>query len=64
MNGTDYVAVKRLYDREGKTLATEGQTCERVPTGSLAVLLEKEWIRRAPAPAKAKQPPVAARGEE
>jgi hypothetical protein len=31
LNGKDYVALRRLSDATGRTLADVGETCERVP---------------------------------
>lgn len=37
--GSDYVAVRRLSDKDDRTLALVGETCERVPVESLPALL-------------------------
>ncbi len=33
LNGRDFVALRRLSDLSGATIAAEGDTCERVPAG-------------------------------
>lgn len=45
MNGNDYIAVRRLSDKQGRTLADVGETCERVPAESLGWLAERGWIK-------------------
>lgn len=39
LNGADYVALRRLSDRDDRTLAQVGETCDRVPPASLPALL-------------------------
>lgn len=41
-----YVAKVRLTAKDGTVLAEAGSTCERVPVGSLAWLLEQGLIER------------------
>lgn len=42
--GGQYVAQRRLSTKDNKTLAEVGDTCERVPEGSLPWLIERGWI--------------------
>lgn len=51
MKGSDYVAVRRLTNREGEVLAMPGATCERVPESSLSWLLDRGWIKAGEVPA-------------
>lgn len=55
MKGSDYVAVKNLYTRDG-LVAAAGERCDYVPVESLPWLLESGEIAPAPvqepAPAK------------
>lgn len=39
LNGKDFRALRRLSTKDDTTLANVGQTCEKVPTSSLAALL-------------------------
>ena len=39
MNGKDFIALRRLSDKDDNTLADVGETCERVPAVSLPSLL-------------------------
>lgn len=43
-HGENYVAQRRLSTKDNKTLAEVGDTCERVPEGSLPWLIERGWI--------------------
>ena len=38
MTGSDYVARRRISDREDETLAAVGETCDRVPAEALGWL--------------------------
>jgi hypothetical protein len=42
--GADYVAVVRLSNKANDTLAVPGETCDRVPAGSLPWLLQDGYI--------------------
>jgi hypothetical protein len=54
MKGSDYVAVKTLWTREG-LVAAPGERCDRVPVSSLPWLLEQGKIAPAePTTKKAK----------
>jgi len=44
LQGTDYVAIRRLSDKDDVTLAEAGETCDRVPPESLAPLLASGHI--------------------
>lgn len=67
LNGKDFIALVRLSDREDRTIAHVGQTCEKVPAGkhggtasdALRKLLVSGLI--APAPAAPKTTPRAAK---
>lgn len=50
MTGTNFVAVRRLTDKEGNVLAEPGQECDRVPEESLGWLLNSGWIKAAEKP--------------
>lgn len=45
--GSDYIAVVRLSTKGNRTLALPGESCEDVPTVSLAWLLRSGKIRKA-----------------
>ncbi len=49
-DGAQFIALRRLSDRDDRTLAVVGETCERVPAASLPGLLASGKI--APAPAR------------
>ncbi len=56
--GSDYVAVSRLRNAAGETLAMPGERCDRVPETSLDWLLAGGRIRHEPRqskPAKAEK---------
>ena len=53
MKGADYMAVRRITNREGKVLAAVGATCENVPANALSWLLEGGDIAPATKPARA-----------
>ena len=57
MKGSDYVAVRRITNREGKVLAAVGHSCDRVPVDALGWLLEGGDIEAKPKakPAKGKE---------
>jgi hypothetical protein len=46
MKGADYIALKRISNRENQTLAAVGETCERVPSNALHWLLEDLAIEK------------------
>lgn len=48
LEGKDYVARVRLSDREDRTLAVPGETCEHVSPASLEWLLAQELIEPVP----------------
>jgi hypothetical protein len=48
MEGKNYVALRRLSNRDDVTLAAVGETCERVPITSLPGLLKSGRIEPAP----------------
>jgi len=49
-DGKDYVAKVRLSDREDRTLAAIGETCERVPAESLEWLIADGHVEPVPVP--------------
>jgi hypothetical protein len=49
LKGKDFIALRRLSDAAGRTLADVGETCERVPASSLPGLLA-HGAKIAPAP--------------
>lgn len=50
LSGKEFVALTRLSTKDDETLALAGETCERVPAASLALLAHTGKI--APAAAK------------
>ena len=46
MNGSDYIAVRRLSTKADKTLADVGETCGRVPDASVSRLVDSGKIDR------------------
>lgn len=51
LHGRDFIALRRLSDRDDNTLADVGQTCERVPAKDLPALLGNGTkIKLAPKP--------------
>lgn len=51
MKGSEFVAVRNLYTREG-LVAAVGERCDRVPVESLPSLLASGKIAPAPKPTK------------
>lgn len=47
LRGEDYRARRRLSDKDDRTLAEVGETCERVPVDSLSALLASGHIELA-----------------
>lgn len=63
LRGKDFIALRRLSDKENNTIAEVGQTCERVPAGrfggtasdALRKLLNSGKIAPAPEPIKGRR---------
>lgn len=49
LTGRDFRALTRLSTRDNETLAEPGETCDRVPESSLALLLASKKIEPADA---------------